>query len=153
MGKKRSRQSDTEEEPLSKRINNLHLDNKNPSSSSSSGSSPEHINSALNMDQTQSLLGYFGPQMDSINNNIVCKNSDVLHGNSAVLSQIQEEHPHISTYEALQRLTSMIENRELPESLNHIYPSENPTSNAYYYEFNRALHFLHLERLRRQGKI
>lgn len=151
---KRNRQPDLlEEEPLAKRIHNLHLDNPGfPSPSSSPvqfGSLGEQHNFSHSINPSLvSDAAYTN------NNNSDMKDAHLMNQISSTLGLIcndaQLQSTVLHTYHSLHK---MIEERDFPESLSANYPERNPTDNNYYYTFNRLLHALHLERLRRQGKI
>jgi len=130
---KRGREQNPEEEPLTKRINNLHLDGSallsNAASSSSNFVAPntsQHTASDINGTSHQNGGNHF--TNDDISTN----------GHDLAATGITKE---------------MIENREMPESLNIYYPQSNTSNNSQYFEYNKVLHNLHIDRLRRLGKI
>ncbi|XP_076059937.1 uncharacterized protein LOC143036450 [Oratosquilla oratoria] len=127
---KRQREPGSDDEPLTKRINDLHLDAKLSGNSAignelSNGASTSHP-----------LENGFGPEIDPNGSN--CQQHNV----ETALCNLSDS-----------TLEEMIARREIPESLQLCYPAVNPTSNNVYFEANRQLHELHIERLKRLGKL
>ncbi|KAG0721526.1 hypothetical protein GWK47_046291 [Chionoecetes opilio] len=146
---KRGRDQTPEEEPLTKRINNLHLDN---------AAASQMLSQVLN---GSALLPSSVPALDQ---------ERLLNGLAAAASlpecsmaQASASLPGVGHASAgpghgvspqdMSELEEMISRRELPDSLSVTYPNLNPTNNHQYFAFNKLLHHLHLERLRRAGKL
>ncbi|KAK8753939.1 hypothetical protein OTU49_003346 [Cherax quadricarinatus] len=151
---KRGREQIPEEEPLSKRINNLHLDGSSAmlNGSASGLASPGNLhnltgNPSLTENNENSIQDRLtGLPIVPITNGLVngtsspCVNG-IGPGSTGNLSDFE-------------RVTNeLIAQRELPESLNIAYPSLNPTDNDQYFNFNKLLHDLHIEKLKRLGKV
>lgn len=143
---KRARSQIPEEEPLSKRINNLHLDNSSgllsgappslvvPTTSHNLHAHPCDSGRPTNLPNVPLHNGLTNGVLDSGINGV---------GANVVAGDVNE----------IERLTTEILSREMPESLSIAYPNMNPTENDQYFSFNKLLHDLHIERLRRLGKL
>ncbi|XP_071517492.1 uncharacterized protein [Panulirus ornatus] len=150
---KRGREQIPEEEPLSKRINNLHLDGSSHmlNGSPSNLASPSTLH---NLPTSSQLIENNGnsiherltgisivPMTNGLANETSGPNvNGVGHGNAGSVSD-------------LERINELIAQRDLPESLSVVYPSLNPTDNDHYFSFNKLLHDLHIEKLKRLGKV
>ncbi|KAK3876319.1 hypothetical protein Pcinc_018885 [Petrolisthes cinctipes] len=173
---KRGRDQTPEEEPLAKRINNLHLGGSTqlingtnlalvppggfPPTSAPGGhplTSPTgqplapptgHLLPPT-VNSPQGHLNNIPVANGLINNNV--PNGIVNNGISGLSSGVVGPGGAEVNLEAMAR--EMIVRRELPESLSLSYPNLNPTENDQYFSFNRTLHHLHIERLRRMGKL
>ncbi|KAK7076990.1 hypothetical protein SK128_016000 [Halocaridina rubra] len=155
---KRIRDQIPEEEPLSKRINNLHIDGSSPllngsSVPTSSYSIPPSIPSyESNCTSLQDRLQSSTPIV--VPNNGVYGYSGVNGSASITNGGIHGDNHSHNVHNGVDRLLSeLIANRDLPDSLNICYPEINPTNNDVYFGFNKVLHDLHIERLKRLGKI
>lgn len=138
---KRGRDQTPEEEPLTKRINNLHLDN-----------STQMLNHVLNGSALPTGASVPGLTQERLLNGLAASASLPDCG----LGQASASLPGPSqggAPQAMRELEDLISQRELPESLSMTYPDLNPTNNHQYFAFNKLLHHLHLERLRRAGKL
>lgn len=189
-----------EDEPLAKRINNLHLDPGAGTSSAtiSSGSGLQqqyqclppscvingvmtqlppqmqahhnhyHQGSRVNIPQTQ--LQIRGSQEhDNFQQQRVQHQqhqASTSHHQQQIINQqhelIHQQQQHHHQQQQLQqndvqraqsRLEEMVASRELPDSLTLQYPASNPTHNPHYFNVNKVLHHLHIDRLRRSGMI
>lgn len=156
---KRGRGEQTpEEEPLTKRINNLHLDGgsallNGSISALTSAAGPSHmptippnLETSANIIHQERLSGLPGvPVTNGLVNGMT---------SSATVNGLVQVGAMGRTAEDLERITNeLIARREMPESLSVAYPSFNPTSNDQYFSFNKLLHDLHIERLQRLGKL
>lgn len=132
---------DSEEEPLSKRINSLHLNGSivpsSLASTSTASTSPHnHVSSVpagINGAPTQST-----------------------HSNGMNGHHVTPPHHGAPIANGLHHTSNGTDNtshRLLPESLNVQYPRANPTDNSNYFGFNKYLHDLHIEKLKRLGRI
>lgn len=65
----------------------------------------------------------------------------------------QQQLQQHNVQSAQSRLEDLVASRELPDSLCLQYPTSNPTHNPHYFNANKVLHHLHIDRLRRSGKI
>ncbi|KAK4319164.1 hypothetical protein Pmani_009883 [Petrolisthes manimaculis] len=157
---KRGRDQTPEEEPLAKRINNLHLGGSTqlingtnlalvpPGGHPPTGQPLAPPNGHLLPPTVNSPQGHLNNN-GLINNNVA--NGIVNNGISGLSSGVVGPDGAEVNLEAMAR--EMIVRRELPESLSLSYPNLNPTQNDQYFSFNRTLHHLHIERLRRMGKL
>ncbi|XP_042223622.1 uncharacterized protein LOC121867670 [Homarus americanus] len=137
---KRGREQIPEEEPLSKRINNLHLDGSSAMLNGSASPGTSHAPSLLgenNGNTIQERLA--GMPIVPMTNGLV--NGTSGHGGAGSLNDLERMR------------NELIARRELPESLNVVYPSLNPSDNDQYFSFNKVLHELHIEKLKRIGKV
>lgn len=145
---KRGRDQTPEEEPLTKRINNLHLDN-----------STQMLNQVLNGSTLPTASPVSALSQERLLNGMAVAAS-LPECSMAQASATLPGMGHASagpsqgaTPQDISELEEMISRRELPESLNMNYPDLNPTNNHQYFAFNKLLHHLHMERLRRAGKL
>ncbi|XP_063601070.1 uncharacterized protein LOC134777158 [Penaeus indicus] len=141
---KRVRNQIPEEEPLSKRINNLHLDNSSglltatppslvvPTTSHNLPAQPCDSGRPTNLPNV--------PLHNGLTNGVL---NSGMNGAGQDVGDVHE----------IDRLATEILNRDMPESLSIAYPNMNPTENNQYFSFNKLLHDLHIERLRRLGKL
>ena len=141
---KRGRDQTPEEEPLTKRINNLHLDNSSQMLSQVLNGSALHTSPPAPALAQETLLNGLAAAASLPD----CSMAQA----SASLPGIGHASAGPS-HEAMRELEELISRRELPESLNVTYPNLNPTNNHQYFAFNKLLHHLHIERLRRAGKL
>ena len=160
---KRSRVPTADDEPLSKRINNLHLDNYGGHLSQNQiayAAEPSTSRVQGEIDMNNSCTNVF-PQKnnDHMNGQINSQMNGHMNGNSSsaiAAHNICTVNSGGMNYHGINDemvLQQMIERRELPESLNICYPNLNPSVNDNYFSFNKKLHSLHLERLKRLGKL
>lgn len=138
---KRGRDQTPEEEPLTKRINNLHLDN-----------STQMLNQVLNGSAMPAATPVPGLTQERLLNGLAAA-AALSDGSLAQASASLPGPSQGGMPQGMRELEDMISQRELPESLSMTYPDLNPTSNHQYFAFNKLLHHLHLERLRRTGKL
>lgn len=160
---KRGRDETPEEEPLAKRINNLNLGGSTQLINGGFPQTPPPGTHPLASPTGQPLAPPTGqlltPAVNSppqghlnglVNNNV--PNGMVNNGISGLSSGVVG-HGGVEQVNLEAMAGEMVARRELPESLNLSYPNLNPTENDQYFSFNRTLHHLHIERLRRMGKI
>lgn len=150
---KRGREQIPEEEPLSKRINNLHLDGSSAMlNGSASGMAPSA--SLHNLPGNCSLENNENSIQDRLTGIQIVPMANGLVNGAPGTSINGIGHGSPGNLSDLERITNeLIAQRELPESLNIAYPSLNPTDNDQYFSFNKLLHELHIEKLKRMGKV
>ena len=142
----------SDEEPLAKKINNLHIDNPILASANSSSSSESNESFPMNHDANFFPRSSMYQQMPNTSAASVISNHNETNNNSMNMGAKFPPHGN-NTYQHSHMVNQMIANRELPESLNEQYPVQDPSMNSHYYHVNRTLHDLHFERLRRSGKL
>lgn len=145
---KRGRDQTPEEEPLTKRINNLHLDN-----------SSQMLSQVLNGSALPTPSPVPALAQDGLLNGLAVAASlpdcsmPQASANLPGIGHASAGPSQGGTPQDISQLEEMISRRELPESLSVTYPDLNPTNNHQYFAFNKLLHHLHIERLRRAGKL
>lgn len=147
---KRGRDQIPEEEPLSKRINNLHLDGSSPMLNGSASAGTLH-----NLPSSSPLTENNGNSIhERLTGIAIVPMTNGLANETSGPNVNGIGHCSAGTVSDLERMThELIARRDLPESLSVVYPSLNPTDNDHYFSFNKLLHDLHIERLKRLGKV
>ena len=144
-----------EDEPLSKRINNLHIDPYHPPIQR--GLVESHIPILHQQHQQQ----HHHHQQHHQHHHHQQHHQQHIHPHLLHHSSVDPQAVPSVGYMAHQihpnpeanNMEEMVRRRELPESLNIHYPNINPSNNSHYFGVNRVLHDLHLDRLKRLGKI
>lgn len=186
-GMKRDRDSvewGREDEPLTKRINNLHLDSHDPAFQRQ-----QQIKQHMQQQQQQQhlLAGLPSQNLANCHQMLQPSQSQLIQLPQQHLQfpqqhlqipqqhlQLPQQHLQIPQQHLQQqmncqqqqinnqreqelllchdRLQTLIASRELPESINIMYDISS-TENPHYFSCNKILHDLHIERLKRMGKI